>query len=104
MRDSESKLRDGSEWVDHEDCIVGNEAGLRALIRACNAALESGEYYGNDLDDYVGVKQLPDIWFKSPLDSGSTRASNFILGVIILAVSGLSLTGLVTMGRALFGQ
>ena len=57
MEESKPQLTDGSEWMDHEDCIVGDERGLKNLIQACEAALEDGEYYGNDLGDYVGIKR-----------------------------------------------
>jgi hypothetical protein len=35
MADWKPQLKDGSEWIDHEDCIVGDEQGLRNLISAC---------------------------------------------------------------------
>ena len=59
----EPKLKDGSDWCDHEDCIVGNTNGLQNLKTACEIALEKGEYYGGDLDSYVGVKKLDDSFF-----------------------------------------
>jgi len=57
MESKVPKLKDGSEWIDHEDCIVGNEAGIRNLMSACEQALEKGEHYGKGLGDYVGVKK-----------------------------------------------
>jgi len=52
------QLRDGSEWAEHEDCLIGDEEGLRNLMLACKVAIKKGEYYGDDLGDYVGVKRF----------------------------------------------
>ena len=92
-----AKLTDGSEWADHEDCIVGNEEGLRNLIKACEKAIEGGQYYGNELGDYVGVKRLDDAWFENPKDKPSTRLGNFMAGVIVIGLVGLLLVGVTTV-------
>ncbi len=92
--DGASRLTDGSEWIDHEDCIVGNEAGLRNLAAACEKAIEDGEYYGKDLGDYVGVKKLDTEWFERPEDAPTTRFANSILGVVLLLLFGLILVGI----------
>ena len=39
---SNAQLRDGSEWAEHEDCLIGDEDGLRSLILACEVALVRG--------------------------------------------------------------
>ena len=100
--DREPNLKDGSEWADHEDCIVGNEQGLKNLIVACENALESGEYYGSDLGDYVGVKKLDGGWFKSPSESSETRFLNAGLAVFLVLIVGLVLVGLVSVIKWLF--
>lgn len=41
------ELRDGGERFEHEDCIIGNEAGLGNLMNACAVALQDGEYHGS---------------------------------------------------------
>ena len=86
-------LRDGGDWADHEDCIIGNEPGLRSLIKACEEALENGEYYGTDLDDYVGVKLLSDNWFEKPHDSLSTNVGTFTVALILVGVLALIAVG-----------
>ena len=92
-------LREGAEWADHEDCIVGDEAGLRNLKRACEIALETGEYFGGDLGDWVGVKKLEAEWFQDPQDSTSTRVGSWVLGAILMAFLACALIGVVTVFR-----
>lgn len=91
------QLKDGSEWADHEDCVVGDEEGLRNLIVACEVALEKGEYYGSDLGDYVGVKNLQTEWFSNPMDSKSTRFANAAMGLVLVLFVGVFIVGLVTV-------
>lgn len=79
---SEPKLRDSCEWVDHEDYLIGNEKGLKNLVKACEVALDKGEYQGSDLDEYVGVRKLDTDWFNDPEDSQVTRIGNKILAAI----------------------
>jgi len=102
MSDNPPKLKDGAEWIDHEDCIIGDEAGLYNLIKACEVALEKGEYYGNDLGDYVGVKKLDTSWFEDPKDSPQTRYANAAIGLFIFAVVTLLVIGFVTVIKWLF--
>ena len=102
-RNSQIKLRHGSEWMDHEDCIVGNKAGLQSLKNACEVALEKGEYFGNDLDEWVGVKELETSWFKDPQDAPSTVWGNRVLGLVLVLMAILVLVGLYTVGTWLFG-
>ena len=102
MNDKEPKLVDGGEWMDHEDCIVGNESGLQALANACNEALETGQYYGNDLGDYVGVKKMPNEWFKAPSDSSQTKFANSALGVVLVALFMLIAIGIYQVGKWIF--
>lgn len=96
------QLKDGSEWIDHEDCIVGDEQGLKNLISACNTAIEKGEYYGSDLGDYVGIKKLEAQWFKKPMDSKQTRFANASLAVFLVLILGFILVGFVTVFKWLF--
>jgi len=88
-------LRDGSEWIDHEDCIVGNTAGIEALRNACDEALQNGEHYSNHLGDYVGVKKLPDGWFENPGDTTLTKRANYIFGLAIFLILALEAYGVV---------
>ena len=95
MQQPKVQLRDGSDWIDHEDCIVGNTAGIKALRNACDEALQNGEHYSNQLGDYVGVKKLPDDWFEDPSDSTSTTRANYIFGLAILLILALAAYGVV---------
>lgn len=96
------QLKDGSEWSDHEDCIVGNEEGLKSLINACQVALKDGEYYGNELGDYVGVKKLENHWFKNPKDSKTTRLANAGLIFFLVLLITCTCIGIATVFNWLF--
>ena len=96
------QLRDGCEWLDHEDCIVGNEAGLRKLISACETAIREGEYYGNDLGDYVGIKKKENEWFIDPKDSKTTRFANEILAGVLFAIFIFIVIGIYTTFNWIF--
>ena len=98
MSNLRANLRDGSEWIDHEDCIVGDEPGLRNLIRACEVALSEGEYLGNDLGEWVGVKRLDSDWFQSPKDASSTRLANMAFAAVLIAFLVFAVIGLVSVG------
>ena len=63
------RLRNGSEWAVHEDCIVGDEVGLRNLQKAIDEALRTGEYRGGDLDEWTGVQRVDSEWFEDPKDT-----------------------------------
>jgi len=102
MNTKSPQLKDGSEWIDHEDCIVGDEQGLKNLISACNTALEKGEYYGSDLGDYVGIKKLDAQWFKDPMDSKQTRFANAALAVGLVLITSLVLVGIVAVFKWVF--
>ena len=86
-------LMDGAEWADHEDCIIGDEKGLKNLISACEAALEKGEYYGSDLGNYSGVKLIETEWFKKPTHTGSSIPAI----IFLVVVAGLLLVGIYTV-------
>ena len=92
-------LRDGSEWIDHEDLILGDEKGLKSLISACETALKDGEYFGSDLGEWVGVRKMDSEWFKDPKDAPQTKFQNAALGVVLLALVGLIVVGLITTIR-----
>ncbi len=94
VSEGEANLRDGGEWADHEDCIIGDEAGLRSLKRACEAAISHGQYFGNDLGEWVGVKKLDSAWFRAPVDSTLTRVGSAAIAFVLLAVLGLAAVGL----------
>ncbi len=102
MEHKQPHLTDGSEWIDHEDCIVGDEAGLQNLISACEVAIEKGEHYGEGLGDYVGVKKLETSWFKDPMDSPQTRYANIGLGLILAIIVSLVFVGIYTVFKWLF--
>jgi|GEM_PF-1452626 len=93
----ELHLRDGSEWAEHEDCVIGNEAGLLALRSACDIALAKGEYYGPDLGDWVGIKRLKSEWFRAPDDSPNQKFWNIVLGTFLLGILFLVVAGLYTV-------
>ena len=86
-------LKDGGEWAGHEDCLIGNEQGIENLITACAAALDSGEYRGNDLGDFVGVKKLEDSWFEDPKDNQTLQIGNVVIAIILISLVGLVLIG-----------
>jgi hypothetical protein len=96
------ELRDGSEWIDHEDYIIGNEAGIRRLREACDVALREGSYSGNDLGDWVGVKRVESAWFQNRIDSKSTRFANWVLGGVLLGLFASCIVGLTTIVAWLF--
>lgn len=102
MANSPAYIKDGTEWLDHEDCLVANKQGLRNLIAACEKTLDQGEYYGNDLGDYVGVKKLDSSWFLNPEDSKKTTYLNKALGAFLLLVLGATLVGFFTIFNWLF--
>jgi hypothetical protein len=102
MSDTSTNLRDGSEWIDHEDCIVGDEAGLRSLIRACEVALSEGEYFGSDLGEWVGVKRLDSQWFRSPKDGPATRLANGCLATALIGFLAFAIIGVITVATLLF--
>ena len=96
MNDKENKfvhLKDGSEWAEHENFIVGDESGLRNLIKACEEALERGISLKNDLGDYIGVKKLEESWFKDPKDRGSFDFPSFIFSAVLVLLVILIIIG-----------
>lgn len=99
MKSESPKLRDGAEWSDYLDHIVGNETGLKNLINACEKALEEGEYYGEDLDSYVGVRRFDDEWFENPRRSKADRIGNFLLPVILITFVLSAVIGFITIIR-----
>jgi len=95
-------LTDGSNWIDHEDCLIGDEVGLQNLIRACEIAIEKGHYYGEGLGDYTGVKKLDVEFFDDPKDSVQTRFANSMLGIVLVLLILLILIGLGTVIKWIF--
>lgn len=91
------QLKDGSEWIEHEDCIVGDEAGLRNLIAACEIAIAKSEYYGSNLGDYVGVKKLETNQLIDPNDTPQTRFQNVCLSIVLGALVALVGIGIYTV-------
>ena len=100
--ESVSHLAHGSEWVDHEDCIIGNEAGLKALRDACDIALREGTCFRNDLGEFVGVKRLESSWFNNPQDSRPTRFMNRVFALFLVLVAALVLIGAFTVVKWFF--
>ena len=88
-----AKLIDGAEWADHDGYLLGDEAGLRNLIVACEGALQRGEHAA-DLGHYIGVKKLDREWFDQPKRSGSSVMQNVMLGMIVLTILGFAMVGL----------
>ena len=54
MKNSMPQLKDGDDYQLNR-MIVGDEEGLKNLIKACEIAIESGECLSEDLDNYNGV-------------------------------------------------
>ncbi len=92
-------LRHGSDWIEHEDLIVGDEKGLKNLIRACDVALRDGEYLGSDLGEWVGVRKMDSEWFKDPQDTPQTKFQNAVLAAVLVLLLGLIVVGLVATVR-----
>ena len=101
MKAGSPYLKDGSDWAKHEDHLVGDEAGLRNLIVACEAAIENGEARREDLGDYLGVKCLSPAFFEKPDEVGSSFGTGILVVMVVLAVA-LMLVGLYTVGTWLF--
>lgn len=89
-------LKDGADWAEHEYYLVGDEAGLRNLMAACEAAIENGEARREDLGDYVGVKCLSP-FFEKPNEGGSSLETGIVVVMVAFAVV-LMLIGLYTVG------
>ena len=97
MKPESPKLRDGAEWSDYLDQIVGNEKGLKNLIKACEEALENGKYYGDDLDSYVGVRKFDNDWFENPQYSTPSRIGNFLFPVLLISFVLFAIIGFITL-------
>jgi hypothetical protein len=104
MSETHVNLMDGGNWAEHEYCIVGSEAGLQNLIKACEIALENYECFDIELGDYVGVKRFESSWFENPTDSNSFEAKFLGLGCVILSLATILCTciGVVTVARWIF--
>ncbi|MBO1896895.1 hypothetical protein HNW13_014120 [Shewanella sp. BF02_Schw] len=87
------QLTDGTEWIEHEDCIVGDEQGLKNLISACETAIKDGEFYGDGLGNYVGVKKLETSMFVEPEDSPTTKIGLAVTTVVFFGLLALVLVG-----------
>jgi len=87
------QLTDGTEWIEHEDCIIGDEEGLRNLISACEKAIEDGESYSGGLGNYVGVKKLETSFFVEPEDSPTTKLGLAVVTVVFFGLIALVLVG-----------
>ena len=77
-------LCDGSNWAIHEDHLVADEAGLKNLIRACEEALENGEFQGDGLGEFTGVKKLETKWFEEPEDESGSSFCGFVVCAALL--------------------
>ena len=95
-------LTDGSAWEEHEDCIVGDEAGLNNLINACQIAIEKEKYYGSDLGEYVGVKKLDSKVFYEPTNTGKTHILYYVYLFVLLVTIALVLIGIGTVFSWIF--
>lgn len=97
MHELGPQLKDGSDWQQNDRCIVGDEAGLKNLIKACEKAIESGEYIGSDLGDYVGVKKLAS---QVLAEHQEHKATPFVLAILFASAASfcvLAVVGLVTV-------
>lgn len=93
MKSESPYLKDGSDWAEYEDHLVGDEAGLRNLIAASEAAIEDGEARREDLGDYVGVSCLSLAFFEKPDEVGSSFETGILVVTVVLAAA-LMLIGL----------
>lgn len=97
MNNINPQLKDGSDWQQHDRYIVGDEAALKNLIKACEKAIESGEYVGPDLGDYIGVKRIAS---EILAESSESKATPFILTILFVFITTLfllAIVGLVTV-------
>ncbi|GEM_PF-879652 len=94
---AQPKLMTGAGWPEHEGLIVGNEQGLRNLMAACQQALESGECISSKLDDFSGVRRLPEGWF----EESRQQASSVPTLVLLVFVIALVVIGFGTIVRSL---
>ncbi len=98
----EAMLTVGAEWSDYENCIIGDEPGLKNLIHACEIALKRGEYYGKNLGRYAGVKKLNRQALEKPSGATSSRWNNVLIGVGYLLLLALAVVGAVAIFKWLF--
>lgn len=101
MKAGSPYLKDGADWAKHEYYLVGDDAGLRNLMGACEAAIENGEARREDLGDYIGVKCLSPTFFEKPNEHSSSFETAIVVLMVALAVT-LMLIGLYTVGTWLF--
>ncbi|MTI50867.1 MAG: hypothetical protein FH757_04465 [Alcanivorax sp.] len=101
MKAGSPYLKDGADWSEHEYYLVGDDAGLRNLMGACEAAIENGEARREDLGDYIGVKCLSPTFFEKPNEHSSSFETAIVVLMVALAVT-LMLIGLYTVGTWLF--
>lgn len=101
MKAGSPYLKDGADWAEHEYYLVGDDAGLRNLMGACEAAIENGEARREDLGDYIGVKCLSPTFFEKPNERSSSFETAIVVLMVALAVT-LMLIGLYTVGTWLF--
>lgn len=94
-------LKDGADWAEHEDYLVGDEAGLRNLMQACEVAIEKGKCRREDLGDYVGVKCLGPGFFERPEEAGDGLGTFVVVAMVLLVVA-LMLVGLYTVAAWFF--
>ncbi len=66
-------------------------------MEACKKALEEGEYFGDDLGDYIGIKKLDPDWFKAPADSTGTKIGNVVLKIFLIGILALLIIGIITV-------
>lgn len=96
MIDDNAQLKDGSSWAEHEDFLIGNEAGLNNLIEACKEALQNGKYHGDGLGDYVGIKKIENSWFSNQKEQNSSKPGTLVLAAIAIVGLFLLLVGAYT--------
>ena len=90
-------LQDGGACIGYHDWLVGNQEGLLNLRKACEAALEKGEYFGNNLGDYIGVKKIDDESCKRPAATPFTRLRSAIFSALLIVLLVLMFTGSLTV-------
>ncbi|MCE2029564.1 hypothetical protein [Sessilibacter corallicola] len=87
-------LKDGSDYQMNR-YIVGDESGLKNLIKACEIAIEKGECINLDLDGFEGVAKYDAKFLKDNQESQSTPFILGALSVILMFILFLVLLGFI---------
>ncbi len=87
-------LSHGSEWPEHEDYLIGDQAGLQRLQQAISQALDHGESE-LDVGDFVGVRLVESVFFER--ETPHSIADSVVFWTVIAVILGIFLVGLVSL-------